>query len=110
MADTFGTISFTVLQDGMGRRQGAEIAFQHIPGSNITYADYGGKTPLQLPYRLLVASDATYQLLEAAVGGTAALVSAVDGTITPTVLVDLSRDMRAPDGQTFATAQFVKVS
>ncbi len=110
MSDTFGTIAFTVLQDGMGRGQGAELSFQHIPGGNVTYVDYGGQTPLQLPYRLLFASDALYQLMEAAVGGTAALVSAVDGTITPTVLVELSRALRVPDGQTFANASFVKVS
>lgn len=110
MADTFGTISFTVLHEGMGRRQGADLSFQHIPGSNITYADYGGQTPLTLPYRLLFASTTLYELLEAQVGGTAALISTVDGTISPALLTELQRGEYTPDGHTFANATFVKVS
>lgn len=110
MSDTFGTITFTVLHEGMRRRQGAELAFQHIPGGNITYVDYGGQTPLTLPYRLLFASAALYNLMEAQVGGTAALVSTVDGTIATAVLADLERIDYTPDGHTFANATFFKVS
>jgi hypothetical protein len=110
MSDTFGTVTFTVLHEGMGRQQGAELSFQHIPGGNVTYVDYGGQTPLTLPYRLLFASAATYQLMETKVGGTATLISVVDGTIATAVLSELGRGEYTPDGQTFANATFHKVS
>ena len=110
MADTFGTINITVLQEGMGRQQSAEVAIQHIPGGNINYVDQGGRTPTQYNYGVL-CTEANYVLLEAQVGGTAALVSSIDGTIPTALLADLTRIRRVPsDGQTFANATFLKVS
>lgn len=111
MTDTFGTVSFTVLHEEMTRSQGAEISFQHIPGGNITYIDNGGQSPLMVQYALLFDTEAMYQLMETKVGGTAALVSAIDGTIANTVLGELTRTYREPaGGKTFARARFWEVS
>ncbi len=113
MADTFintaGTIGFTVLNDGMGRTQGAEIAVQHIPGGNVTYFDYGGQPPIQLDYSLLFTSEQQYFNMEGQVGGTATLTSNLDSSITSVVLAQLRRKLRLPDGQTFADATFLKL-
>jgi hypothetical protein len=110
MAETFGTIPFTVLQAGMGRVQTANVAFAHIPGGNVTYVDYGGQQPLSLPYNLLL-SEANYRTLEGTVGGTAALVTTVDGSINTAVLLSLSRASRIPvSGTVFVTAAFVVVT
>ena len=110
MADTFGTIPFTVLQEGMGRVQTADVTFKHIPGGNVTYADYGGQQPLSLPYNLLL-SEANYRTLEGTVGGTAALITTVDGSINTAVLLSLGRASRIPvSGTVFVTAAFVVVT
>jgi hypothetical protein len=110
MADTFGTIGFTILAAGMARGQGAAITVTHIPGGSISYVDYGGQTPRTQSYNLLL-SEANYYLLEGAVGGTAALVTAVDGTITSALLLDVQRAQRIPvSGTTFVQANFLVVT
>jgi hypothetical protein len=110
MADAFGTINFTVLQAGMGRTQGAAVTITHIPGGTVSYVDYGGQTARQLSYGLLL-DEASYRALEGTVGGTAALTTGVDGTITSAVLMGLTRDRRIPvSGTTFATAAFTVVT
>lgn len=110
MADSFGTIEFTVLAEGMGRSQDAEIAITHIPGGNVSYFDYGGQRPLGLSYNLLL-TEANFHALGSVVGGTAALTTTVDGTISAAVLLSLSRTRRIPaSGTTFAAANFAVVA
>jgi len=111
MADTFGTISFTMLQSNWGRRTAADVALQHIPGSNVTYIDAGGQTATEVSYDLLFATSADYTLMAGTVGGTAQLYTVADGTITCALLRDLSRTFRVPaDGKTFEAASFVIVT
>jgi hypothetical protein len=110
MAESFGTINFTVLQAGLGRTQGADVTIMHIPGGTVSYVDYGGQTLRSLSYGLLL-TEASYQALEGTVGGTAALTTNVDGTISSAVLMGLTRDRRIPvSGTTFATANFSVVT
>lgn len=110
MAETFGTINFTVLQATLGRTQGAAVSIMHIPGGTVSYVDYGGQTLRQLNYALLL-TEANYRALEGTVGGTAALTTDIDGTITSAVLLGLTRDRRIPvSGTTFATASFTVVT
>lgn len=108
MADSFGTIPFTVLAAGVRRGVTAEIAVTHIPGGTVTYYDYAGQMPPDLNYRLLL-SAADYALMEGTAGGTAQLVSAVDGTISSAALMSISRTQRLPGGTTYADARFVVV-
>jgi hypothetical protein len=106
MADSFGTVGFTILQEGMGRSQSASITVQHVPGGNVNYVDYGGQLPLSLSYNVML-SEADYHVLEGTVGGTATLTTTVDGTITCAALVSLARNQRIPaSGTTFAAAVF----
>jgi hypothetical protein len=106
MADSFGTINFTVLQASMARNQTALVTARPIPGGTVTYFDYGGKQARTLGYGLLLDA-ANYYALEDAVGGTATLKTSVDGTISSAVLMGLTRDKRIPvSGMTFATASF----
>jgi hypothetical protein len=110
MADSFGTITFTVLQASLGRTQGAAVTIMHIPGGTVSYIDYGGQTARQLSYGLLL-DETSYRALEGTVGGTAALTTTIDGTISSAVLMGLTRDQRIPvSGTTFATAAFTVVA
>jgi len=110
MADTFGTISFTVLQAGLGRQQQADVTERHIPGGTVTYFDYGGLRARSLNYGLLL-SQTNYYALEGTVGGTATLTTDIDGTISAAVLMGLTRDKRIPvSGTTFASAAFMVVT
>lgn len=110
MAESFGTINFTVLQARLGRTQGAAVTIMHIPGGTVSYVDYGGQTLPQLNYGLLL-EEASYRALEGTVGGTAALTTNVDGTIASAVLMGVTRDRRIPvSGTTFATAAFTVVT
>jgi hypothetical protein len=110
MTDSFGTITFTALADGMDRAQVAEVAITHIPGGNVNYFDYSGRTPLELSYNLLL-TGANYRALEGVVGGTAKLTTVVDGTISCAALLTLQRKGRVPvSGTTFAAASFVVVT
>lgn len=110
MADTFGSIGFTVLATGMARSQDALLAVTHIPGGTVNYVDYGGAGMRQLGYDLLLTS-AAYGSLEAQVGGTAMLTTTVDGTISSAVLLGLTRRQRVPEsGTVFAGATFMVVT
>lgn len=110
MADTFGSIGFTVLAAGMVRSQDAVFAVTHIPGGTVNYVDYGGAALRQLGYDLLMTS-AAYGSLEAQVGGTATLTTTVDGTISSAVLLGLARRQRIPEsGTVFAAATFAVVT
>jgi hypothetical protein len=110
MADSFGTISFTVLQAGLGRAQQADVTERHIPGGTVTYFDYGGQRARSFSYGLLL-DQTNYYALEGTVGGTAALKTDVDGTISTAVLMGLTRDKRIPvSGTTFAAASFTVVT
>lgn len=109
MADSFGSINFTVLATGMQRTQSAAIAVTHIPGGTVSYVDYGGQTLRQLGYDLLL-TEVAYGSLEAVVGGTAVLTTAVDGTISSALLQSLARRQRVPvSGTAFAVASFMVV-
>ena len=110
MADTWGSIGFTVLASGLTRSRAARLTVTPIPGGTISYIDYGGASLPQVNYDLLL-TEVAYGSLEAAVGGTAALVSATDGTITCAALQTVTRRQRIPaSGQTFAAATWVVVT
>ena len=109
MADSFGSINFTVLAAGMQRVQSAAIAVTHIPGGTVSYVDYGGQTLRELGYDLLL-TEVAYGSLEAVVGGTATLTTTVDGTISSALLQSLARRQRVPvSGTTIAVAAFAVV-
>jgi hypothetical protein len=110
MSDTFGMIPFTILASNMGRKRSSEVTYQHIPGGTITYADSSGPTQTEIPYSLM-SSEADYMLLESMVGGTAQLVSSIDGTIPYAMMEDINRTQRVPvTGVAFADVKFVIVT
>jgi len=110
MADSFGTIPFTALAADMTRVQAAAITVTHIPGGSVSYVDYGGQTLREQSLTLLL-SEANYYLLEGTVGGTAALTTVIDGTISCALLTSLQRNQRIPvSGTTFAQANFIVVT
>jgi hypothetical protein len=110
MADSFAvsgsTISFTTIADSSTRSRDSAMTIQHIPGGTTVYIDVGGALNVTLGMQIFLSSAANYIALENFVGRQGTLVY-VDGTAACTLLKSLNRKSRLPNGQTFASAEFI---
>jgi hypothetical protein len=106
---SFGSCTFDIIFPDMGDDTEAVVTFQHVPYSNVTYADSAGvkENPQDLKLYFDVESD--YYALKGAVDSIATL-SYVAGTYPNMYLQSLKRTQRYPGGQTFADAVFVAVT
>jgi len=108
--DEFAGASFISLVSAPGRTRDTEMSMQHIPGGDINYIDIGGTLSPTLSMELFFAKAASHLSLENKVG-TQGILKYVDGTTASTTLLkSLTRRARLPNGQTFATAEFILAS
>jgi hypothetical protein len=102
---TFNGASFRILHGGHQRKREAAVSVRHIPGSDMSYVDLGGRMAGGGSYSVYFESYGQYTALLAQIGQQGSLTYH-DGTFTA-ILTSLTLNTRYPGDHRFGTAEFV---
>ena len=103
---TFGGATFTALARTNTRR-GAEaaVSVRHIPGSDTSVIDLGGRRAGSISVPVLFDNESQFQALRA-LSGTQASLDIGNGAV-PAILVSVNASQEHVNLQWFGTAEFV---
>lgn len=105
MPDSFNGVSINIRAEPLSKRDTAQYTLEHIPYSDNSVLDAGGRQAPPLSVELYFDTAAAYEAFRGQVDNTGSLVY-IDGTVTA-YLASLERTRRWPNGATEARAEFI---
>lgn len=105
--DSFGAVSFCVLDDGYSSQADGDISETHIPRSNITYFDLGGQQPRTFSLTVLMSSLTNFRSLENLRNSAQTL--AIPGFTGSALLRSVAEQKRYKSGQVEARLELISL-
>lgn len=102
---TFDGATFDIISPSLSRETAADVSVRHLPTTDHSYVDIGGRLAETLSMEVFLDTDAEAVALRAKVGVEGSLVYP-DGTVTA-VLISMRRGTRYEDGSQAASLELV---